>query len=141
PPNYNDPLCAEFAQIEVLEMLKTILPDEFALILWYNKSRETSRICPTCQRLYRIGDILADHFPGSGDKPIEGMGSSERLQNEQTLSGLCSPVCFIAAAYSYPTIIKAAWGRTEEEFDDETWHILNGPPQDTVGDPGLTMLM
>ncbi|KAG6890219.1 hypothetical protein C0995_010230 [Termitomyces sp. Mi166 len=138
-PALDDPLCAEFAQKEVLEMLRTVLPEEVALILWYNKSRSTSRICPACHRLYRLGDILADHIPGQ--TPFDGMDSSPKMQREQIISGLCSAMCFIAASYNYPNAIKSAWGCTAEELDDRTWHILNGSPEDTVGDPGLTMLM
>ncbi|KAG5730273.1 hypothetical protein E4T56_gene10594 [Termitomyces sp. T112] len=138
-PALNDPLCAEFAQKEVLEMLKTVLPEEVALILWYNKSRSTSRICPTCHRLYRLGDVLADHIPSQN--PFHGMNSSPKMQREQTISGLCSAMCFIAASYSYPNAIKSAWGRTAEELDDQTWNLLNGLPEDPVGDPALTMLM
>lgn len=32
PPSLEDPLCREFAQEEVLEMLKTVLGDEMALV-------------------------------------------------------------------------------------------------------------
>lgn len=32
PPSYEDPLCAEFAQDEVLEMLCTLLPEETAMV-------------------------------------------------------------------------------------------------------------
>lgn len=32
PPALDDPLCAEFAQGAVLEMIKTILPEELALV-------------------------------------------------------------------------------------------------------------
>ncbi|KAG6865306.1 hypothetical protein C0991_003608 [Blastosporella zonata] len=158
PPAFDDSLCAEFAQEEVLEMLMTILPEEIAYILWYNKSRSTSRICPACLRLYRLGDVLADHI--SGQEHFEDMESSPRLQREQTLSGLCelpplisaslnahnihlsgSPMCFIAASFSYPSAIKPAWGRMAEELDDHSWTILNGRPEDATGDAGLTMLM
>jgi hypothetical protein len=32
PPSLSDPLCAEFAQEEVLQMLTTVLPEETALV-------------------------------------------------------------------------------------------------------------
>lgn len=32
PPSLDDPLCAEFAQEEVLQMLMTVLPEETALV-------------------------------------------------------------------------------------------------------------
>ncbi|KAG6916827.1 hypothetical protein DXG01_005212 [Tephrocybe rancida] len=139
PPALDDPLCAEFAQEEVLEMLMSILPEEVAYILWYNKSRSTSRVCPACQRLYRLGDVLADHL--AGQQHFQGMESSPKLRREQTLSGLCSSMCFIMASYSYPSAIKPAWGHTAEELDDYTWALLNGRPESTTGDVGLTLLM
>lgn len=97
-PALDDPLCAEFAQEEVLQMLMTVLPDDLALVcamlysgvpniflqmLWYNKSRATSRICPSCQRLYRLGDTLP---PLMG----ENQGASPHLAKEQKISGLCA---------------------------------------------------
>jgi hypothetical protein len=66
-------------------MLMTILPEDTALvggrilkfsntvlmigmkILWYNKSRVKSRICPACLRLYNIGDELRDLTSGGED--------------------------------------------------------------------------
>ncbi|KAF8346647.1 hypothetical protein F5887DRAFT_834094, partial [Amanita rubescens] len=124
-PAMHIPLCAEFAQPEILEMLRTILPEETALILWYNKSRATSRICPACQRLYHLGESL----PGLiADEPLPPkQHDPPYLRSEQEMSGLCSPVCFILASYDYPGAIKKAWGRTVDEIDDETWEIMNGP--------------
>ncbi|EMD35166.1 hypothetical protein CERSUDRAFT_97088 [Gelatoporia subvermispora B] len=142
PPSFDDPLCAEFAQEEVLEMLCAILPEETALILWYNKSRGNARICPACQRLYRLGDTLPDHLD-----PSEAKGSSTLdqqpspyLLREQELSGLCSPVCFILAAYNYPGAIRSTWGRVAEELDDETWRLLDAPGAQQ-NDIGLGMLV
>ena len=37
PPALDDPLCREFAQEEVLEMLKTVVPEETALVGSINK--------------------------------------------------------------------------------------------------------
>jgi hypothetical protein len=107
PPAIHDPLCAEFAQEEVLQMLVTILPEETALvgglllriftamliafsqILWYNKSRVTGRICPACQRLYRLGDSLPDHFVDFEAKRSVRK-TSPQLAREQKISGLCT---------------------------------------------------
>lgn len=106
-PAFHDPMCAEFAQEEVLQMLKTVLPDETATvclvqpfdvfynccqILWYNKSRATSRICPACQRLYRLGDLLPDHIGDEMERTNQR--SSPQLEKEQEISGLC-PYFFI----------------------------------------------
>jgi len=110
-------------------------------ILWYNKSRSQSRVCPACQRLYRLGDILADLIDeGEGnngdEKPI-----SPFLVREQHLSGLCSPMCFILASFNYPGAIRSAWGRMAEEMDDEAWGHLNGPGAGTVPSAGQTLGM
>jgi hypothetical protein len=55
---------------------------------------------------------------------------------------LGSPVCFILASFNYPGAIKSAWGRTEDEMDDMTWELLNGPGEgNTQGDIGLGLGM
>jgi len=55
-------------------------------ILWYNKSRAESRICPACQRLYRLGD----HLPDLIDEELnEDKPPSAQLLREQKISGLC----------------------------------------------------
>ncbi|KAF8797673.1 hypothetical protein BYT27DRAFT_7237134 [Phlegmacium glaucopus] len=139
PPALDDPLCAEFAQEEVLQMLCTILPEETALVLWYNKSRARSRVCPACQRLYRLGDVLPGHIEEElrKDRPLP-----PQLLREQEISGLCSPVCFILASFNYPGAIKSAWGRMEDEMDDLTWDLLNGPGEGAApGDTGRTLGM
>ncbi|KAH7909983.1 hypothetical protein BJ138DRAFT_1009759 [Hygrophoropsis aurantiaca] len=139
PPSLDDPLCAEFAQEEVLQMLCTVLPEETAIILWYNKSRSTARICPSCRRIYRLGDVLPDLI---GDDHQVGMKHTRapQLSREQHISGLCSPVCFVLASFEYPGAIKTTWGLTAEEMDDRTWALLNGPGEGR-GDMGLSMLV
>ncbi|KAJ4478132.1 hypothetical protein J3R30DRAFT_3479680 [Lentinula aciculospora] len=129
PPALDDPLCAEFAQEEVLQMLKTVLPEELALILWYNKSRASSRICPACQRLYHVGDMLPDHAALTGGAKSElNPSQPPELEREQELSGICSSMCFILASFNQcdPRTTKAAWGHTANEIDDASWAILNG---------------
>ncbi|KAF9228079.1 hypothetical protein BS17DRAFT_745291 [Gyrodon lividus] len=137
-PAMDDPMCAEFAQEEILQMLCTVLPEETAIILWYNKSRATGRVCPSCRRLYNLGDVLPDlvqddtkHYP----EP-----RSPYLSREQEISGLCSPLCFIMASFNHPAAIKTTWGRVAEEMDDYTWDLLNGPGVG-AGDHGLSLLM
>ncbi|CAK5271001.1 unnamed protein product [Mycena citricolor] len=144
PPAWDDPLCAEFAQDEILEMLCTVLPEETALILWYNKSRSTSRICPACQRLYRLGDIL----PGHTDSDVEEDPSEQpplpQLEREQEISGLCSTVCFVLASYNYPGAIKSAWGHLAEDMDEGAWTLLNSAGKGAVDSQvslGLGMLV
>ncbi|KAJ2934565.1 hypothetical protein H1R20_g2542, partial [Candolleomyces eurysporus] len=125
-PAFDDPLCAEFAQEEVLQMLQTVLPEEVATILWYNKSRATSRICPACQRLYRLGDTLPDHDVGSEKASVGGpKPAPPQLRLEQQISGICSPVCFVLASFTFPGAIKGAWGKMAEEIDDQSWDLLN----------------
>ncbi|KAI8972589.1 hypothetical protein BD414DRAFT_540230 [Trametes punicea] len=142
PPSLDDELCAEFAEEAILQMLCTVLPEETALILWYNKSRRTARICPACQRLYRLGDVLPDHLAGDTREQQTETRASPYLAREQELSGLCSPICFILASYNYPGAIRSTWGRMAEELDDATWDLLDAPhaPQ-PVQDLGLGMLL
>ncbi|KDQ54544.1 hypothetical protein JAAARDRAFT_182027 [Jaapia argillacea MUCL 33604] len=137
-PSYDDDLCAEFAQPEVLEMLCTVLPQEMALILWYNKTRLSSRICPACQRLYCLGDLLKDHLTESRD--LLNIHRSPLLPREQEISGLCSPVCFMLASYNYQQAIHSTWGRMAEELDDKTWEYLHGSGSG-IEDMGLGMLL
>ncbi|OJT14262.1 hypothetical protein TRAPUB_9204 [Trametes pubescens] len=88
PPSLDDAMCAEFAEEAVLQMLCTVLPEETALILWYNKSRRTARICPACQRLYRLGDVLPDHLAGDNGEQRNETRASPFLAREQEFSGL-----------------------------------------------------
>ena len=90
-------------------MLCTILPEETALVsetihlylnmhlcneivlsvvkvLWYNKSRARSRVCPACQRLYRLGDVLPGHIE---EEPRKDRPLPPQLLKEQEISGLC----------------------------------------------------
>jgi hypothetical protein len=113
PVLLSDPLCAEFAKDEILQMLLTVLPEEIALvrtffqyrsscistflvvqILWYNKSRGSGRICPACQRLYCIGDVLQDHH----DHQLKPSWSepAPQLQREQQISGICKHPSFVS---------------------------------------------
>ncbi|TEB21474.1 hypothetical protein FA13DRAFT_1819523 [Coprinellus micaceus] len=131
PPSHDDSLCAEFAQPEVLQMLQTVLPSESAMILWYNKSRSSSRVCPSCQRLYRLGDILPEIILGhAGEKRDPERPPHPQLSQEQKISGLCSPVCFVLASFLFQEAIKGAWGKMAEDIDDETWDLLNSPTCD-----------
>ncbi|KJA24891.1 hypothetical protein HYPSUDRAFT_135697 [Hypholoma sublateritium FD-334 SS-4] len=123
PAALDDPMCAEFAQEEVLQMLRTVLPEEISLILWYNKSRSHSRVCPACQRLYRLGDTLPDLLD---DISLSEKPPPHQQMREQSISGICSPVCFVMALFNYPNAIKSAWGAMADEMDESTWDLLNG---------------
>jgi len=135
PPSLDDELCAEFAQEELLDMLYTVLPHELALVLWHNKSRKFSRICPACRRLYRLGEVLSNPLEG-----IEQIQEHPLLLVEQDISGLCSPVCFILASINYPEAIRLIYGRMADEMEDVTWEYLNskGYGRD---DAGLSMVL
>ncbi|KAI9571819.1 hypothetical protein HD554DRAFT_1999169, partial [Boletus coccyginus] len=139
PPALEDELCAEFAQEEVLQMLCTVLPEESAIILWYNKSRATGRVCPSCRRLYSLGDVLPDLIQDT-PKFLPEETQSPYLTREQEISGLCSPLCFIMASFNHPGAIKTTWGRVAEEIDDYTWELLNSPGSG-AGDEGLSLLV
>ncbi|KAI0742663.1 hypothetical protein C8Q80DRAFT_1273285 [Daedaleopsis nitida] len=139
PPSLDDPLCAEFADEAVLQMLCTILPEETAMIMWHNKSRRSARICPACHRLYRLGDVLPDHLADEETREQKEPQTSPYRAKEQELSGLCSPICFILASYNYPGAIRSTWGRVAEELDDATWDLLDAPGQ--TNDMGLGMLL
>lgn len=136
PPSLEDPLSAEFAQQEVLEMLCKILPEETAMvraylflllmilvindlatcpasgqIMWYNKSRLKSRVCPACKRLYHLGDNtkepLVDAFD---DESLFGTREMEkdqprRKQSEQRISGICTSM-FPSTFPAQPTCIS-----------------------------------
>lgn len=170
PPALDDPLCAEFAQEEILQMLCTALPEETAIvrlsargdsrtptfiqILWYNKSRTIGRVCPCCRRLYSLGDVLPDLVQDTPKSSPETQ--SPYLAREQEISGLCtrspsyatiiddslvgSPLCFIMASFNHPGAIKTTWGRVAEEVDDYTWELLNSPGSG-AGDQGLSLLV
>ena len=66
-------------------------------ILWYNKSRATARICPACQRLYRLGDVLPDHLAKEDEQGAPSTSPSPFLAKEQELSGLCEYLSLVCA--------------------------------------------
>lgn len=41
-------------------------------------------------------------------------------------------MCFVLASFNYPGAIQSAWGRLEDEMDDKTWELLNGPGEGNV---------
>ena len=64
PPTLDDPLCAEFAQSEVCQMLCTVLPEETALvrpiaftfIYWWNNTFD--RYCGITKVVKQVGYVL-----------------------------------------------------------------------------------
>jgi hypothetical protein len=64
-------------------------------MVWYNRTRRSSRICLACQRLYTLGDVLPDPFPveESENGQVARVGKdtpSPQVSREQALSGLCT---------------------------------------------------
>ena len=52
-----------------------------------------ARICPACQRLYRLGDILPEHLAEEHGRDAESGHASPFLLKEQEISGLCEWPC------------------------------------------------
>ncbi|KAG8927265.1 hypothetical protein FRC02_008342, partial [Tulasnella sp. 418] len=132
-PSESDPECLDFGSPEVYPILTQLLPTDLALIIWYNKTRETGRICPACRRVYHIGDKLLPHNTTSQAHPS---GQTEeflrpRKEREQKISGLCDWLCFGIAAYRWPGCVEA-WGRIASEIDERLIEYMN-----TLGDPNV----
>ncbi|EIN05800.1 hypothetical protein PUNSTDRAFT_122223 [Punctularia strigosozonata HHB-11173 SS5] len=164
PASLDDELCAAFSAPEVLDMLQEMpgLGKELSSILYYNRSRRTSRICPACRRLFNVGDALKPHFEDDTSQQPGAMNAcppapTAQLVAEQELSGLCSPVCFILAFLSSlpsPTLtldhplvqkgVRTTWGAIAEDMDDEIWDLLDSPHADTANNgehEGLGLLL
>ncbi|KAH8114894.1 hypothetical protein DFH11DRAFT_1508075 [Phellopilus nigrolimitatus] len=132
PPALDDAACAAFAREEVLTVLEAVLPREVCLIVWYNKTRKYGRICPACQRLYRLGDSLVDPVSGA-PVDVRDPQTPPQVLREQQLSGICmwpsSLSCFLLSAYtSHPyvhEITLGAWGRLHAEIDAQTRALLD----------------
>jgi len=127
PPDLKDPICAAFTASGVLEMLMLALPREVAIITWFNKTRRVGRICPACQRLYKLGDTLLDPVTNAPLDPRDP-STPKQLLREQELSGICTAACFLLASYSsHPHIAevtRGAWGRLEDEIDNDVYNMM-----------------
>lgn len=95
-----------------LSMLFRQTPGDIALcnIFIYNKTRHMERICPSCRRIYRVGegptqwfsfdDFLAREylpylrFPYTFEDLDEETSTDVATTEEQMVSGLCSSVCY-----------------------------------------------
>lgn len=80
-------------------------------MVWYNRTRRSSRICPVCQRLYTLGDLLPDQLATCEDNGSLGtrarMGDdrpSPQLTREQALSGLCTSMAQTSAPSAHDFI-------------------------------------
>ncbi|KAG8908915.1 hypothetical protein FRB99_000018 [Tulasnella sp. 403] len=144
-PSTTDPRCLDLGSPEVLPILAELLPPEVALILHYNVTRKFGRVCPACRRIYRLGDTLPPHLPDGQDRLQEG----PRTLLEQSISGLCSWMCFALATYQrppfgdlgYPGSI-GAWGLMGDSMDEAMIEYLNGPGDQRIPDEeGLGQLL
>ncbi|OCB85984.1 hypothetical protein A7U60_g6879 [Sanghuangporus baumii] len=120
--------CMMFSREEFVSVLESVLPREVALIAWYNKTRTHERICPACQRTYRLGDTLADPISG------ELINTNDRrtpphVLREQQLSGFCSFPCFFLASYSsHPyaaEVAQGTWGLRSDELSPQVRSLLD----------------
>jgi hypothetical protein len=80
-------------------------------MVWYNRTRRSSRICPVCQRLYTLGDLLPDQLAIGNDDGSLGtrarMGDdrpSPQLAREQALSGLCTSTARTSAPSAHDSV-------------------------------------
>ncbi|QRV92523.1 hypothetical protein RhiJN_20541 [Ceratobasidium sp. AG-Ba] len=139
-PSLEDAVCDWFFDSTTFGIIEQLLPDELALILHYNKSRLTARICPACRRFYAVGDQLPllSPEPGSIDE-LDRQQEDPRTVNEQYISGICSFICFSLALFNYPGA-RGAWGRTAEHLDAWTTELLNGPGAG-IPDQGMSDLV
>ncbi|KAF9649546.1 hypothetical protein BDM02DRAFT_3084631, partial [Thelephora ganbajun] len=139
-PTWDDELCAEFAQEEMLEMLRVVLPEEMALCVWYNKSRQRSRVCPACWRIFQMGDVLSSPLQGL-EPPRVSHKVYPELVAEQGISGLCSTVCFVLASVNYPEAIRFIFGRSTGDMGEIAWEHLSTVAGTERDDSGLSMML
>ncbi|KAL8761252.1 MAG: hypothetical protein Q9184_002613 [Pyrenodesmia sp. 2 TL-2023] len=61
-----------------------------------NKSRDVDRICPSCRRIYRVGEGPRAYasFEEFMNRPRGGSEVGEKTKEEQDLSGACCGPCF-----------------------------------------------
>lgn len=125
-----DPACAAFAAPGVLEMLLLALPREVAIvrartvlpfiqliiicvvlkITWFNRTRRTGRICPACQRIYKLGDTLLDPVSNMPMDPYDP-STPKHMFREQKISGICKP-----SLPSFRATFRST-GRRDANFD------------------------
>ncbi|KAF8522696.1 hypothetical protein BU17DRAFT_27302, partial [Hysterangium stoloniferum] len=137
PVSMDDPICAVYALPEVKDMFLRVLPLDTALILWYNKSRKSARICPACRRCYLVGDTLLPHVMDQTDSRAEYL--DPRNVCEKRISGICSLMCFGIASYNWPGCI-GAWGSWMSEVDPQTRSIMQGDGAN-IADEGIGAFM
>ncbi|KAL8926520.1 MAG: hypothetical protein Q9208_002847 [Pyrenodesmia sp. 3 TL-2023] len=73
-----------------------------------NKSRDVNRICPSCHRIYRVGEgpRAYESFEEFVNRPRGGSEVDEKTREEQDSSGACCGPCFNALS-------EQDWGENE----------------------------
>ncbi|CAG7851165.1 SubName: Full=Uncharacterized protein {ECO:0000313/EMBL:CCA71860.1} [Serendipita indica DSM 11827] len=130
---------------ELVGLLARAVPDELALVLWYNRTRATHRICPTCQRVYHVGEALRPHLPGVDSEEEQSVTEEEVKRHaartaEQWLSGICSIPCFALSTYTLGPAAVLAYGLWWSQLDEGTKVALQ-PGEDEeerIDDQGLS---
>lgn len=106
-PRSTDPDRLAFATPKVAQLLTSQFPQDAAgrtmvQLMIFNKAHARYRICPSCWRVYRVGEAarmwegtfeawLARPHDRMGPTPMRATGS---VEEEQELSGICSRLCF-----------------------------------------------
>jgi len=90
-------------------------PDPWAIlgakIFIYNKSRDIDRVCPSCFRWYRVGEIPKSYssFEEFKARPVLAQPEAEpEVAAEQELSGICTRDCLKNRIRE----VMRCWGRT-----------------------------
>ena len=122
----SDPERRTWATEEACLELSNMFPDDTAgevlcNLFLYNKTRDVDRICPSCRRVYRVGEAPQAYesfeaFLARDDDRVPKVNSATR--EEQDLSGICSGLCFEALIDGFEYL-------SAEEIND--WAHCNAP--------------
>ncbi|KAG8810153.1 hypothetical protein FRC18_004230 [Serendipita sp. 400] len=133
----DSPRDARWDASRVLPILSRLLPGELATALWYNRTRSTHRVCPTCQRVYNVGDTLRAHVQGIDEPSVDTEQGHQQRLNEQYLSGICSVTCFALATYNFGHAAVLAYSLSWRQLGPATQKVLEGHGSG-VEDQGLS---
>ena len=85
-------------------------------LMIHNKTRDTERICPSCRRIYRVGEGPKewDSFEAFMSRVNDtSSGVDSKIKEEQDLSGICNTLCFniltVAEAEGWSVEQADAW--------------------------------
>ncbi|KAG8752167.1 hypothetical protein FRC14_007280 [Serendipita sp. 396] len=111
--------------------------DDEGEALWYNRTRSTHRVCPTCQRVYNVGDTLRAHVQGIDEPSVDTEQGHQQRLSEQYLSGICSVTCFALATYNFGHAAVLAYSLSWRQLGPATQKVLEGHGSG-VEDQGLS---